>query len=157
MTDDELRTWQVRDPAALLRDIDGAMELRPGVSLLALVEDAPRTQELQRVTPISVPVSVDWYDDVAGVGVAALQGLGLEQWERRDDPAHWPTVVPVIVRSGRCVVRRGDLGVMRVLRYVNGFDAFTGDPLLVTPFGWCDVYEKFGGASPTCRVPVAAG
>lgn len=157
VTDDELRTWQVRDPAALLRDIDGAMELRPGVSLLALVEDAPRTQELQRVTPISVPVSVDWYDDVAGVGVAALQGLGLEQWERRDDPARWPTVVPIIVRAGRCVVRRGDLAVMRLLRYVNGFDAFTGDPLLVTPFGWCDTYEQFGGASPTCRVPAAEG
>lgn len=157
MTDDELRSWQVRDPVVLLRDIDDAMELRPGVSLLALVQDASRTQELQRVTPISVPASIEWYDDVTEIGVAAMQRLGLEQWERRDDPAHWPTVVPVIVREGRCVARRGDLRIMRVLRYVNGFDAFTGDPLLVTPFGWCDMYEQFGGASPTCRVPAAEG
>jgi hypothetical protein len=151
VTDDELRTWQVRDPASLLRDIDRVMELRPGVSLLALVEDAPRTQELQRVTPITVPGSLEWYDDGAEVGVAAMEGLGLKQWELRGDPVCWPTVVPVIMRAGRCVVRRGDLTVMRLLRYVNGFDAFTGSPLLVTPFGWCDMLEQFGGAAPTCR------
>jgi hypothetical protein len=151
VTDDELRTWQVRDPASLLRDIDQMMELRQGVSLLALVEDAPRTQELQRVTPITVPASVEWYDDGTEVGLAAIESLGLKQWEFRGEPASWPTIVPVIARAGRCVVRRGDLTVMRLLRYVNGFDAFTGSPLLVTPFGWCDMLEQFGGAVPTCR------
>jgi hypothetical protein len=84
-----------------------------------------------------------------------MESLGLKQWERRDDPARWPAVVPVIVRAGRCVVRRGDLTVMRLLRYGNGFDAFTDDPLLVTPFGWCHMLEQFGGATPTCRLPAA--
>lgn len=150
MDTEDLYTWQLRDPAALLAEIDNSHNLRLGTTLLALVDDASRTQVLQRSTPFELPSDLPWFDVECTVGEEALKRLGLEQWSKPRDPKSWPTVVPVITRSGRCVARRGDLAITQFFRYVNGFDAFVGSPLLVTPFGWCDLLEEFGGAEPRC-------
>jgi len=151
MDTDERRTWQLRDPAVLLTEIHDAHGFRIGASLLALVDDAPRTQLLRCCTPFELPADTPWSDVERLTGQEALQRLGLEKWGKPRDPKTWPTVVPVITRTGRCVARRGDLAITQYFRYVNGFDAFIGNPLLVTPFGWCDLLEKFGGTEPRCR------
>ncbi len=143
---DALDHWDLRDPAALLRELITSHGLVTGVSMLTLVDNPSGDQRLRACVPFDTSIGSAWGDDDAAE--LAMSRLGLKQWEFECEPKFFPTVFPVIARDGRCVARRGDFAMTHALRYANGFSAFTGSPLLITPSGWCDLFERFGAATP---------
>lgn len=148
----DLRPYELRDPADLLADLLREGALAVGTLTLVLVDDASGVQRVVARTPLSVPD--DDRDDEPGNAVErGLERLGLQR--RPTSPratSAWPTVVPVVTRTGRCVVRQSDLAAARALRYVNGFEMFWTGPLVLTPYGWCDALESYGGSSPRLQV-----
>lgn len=147
---EELDPWELRDPAALLDDLDRLVGLHPG-RYVCLVRESSTEQLLLRVARLEGDLDLEEHDsddshvlhDVAG---RLCEGI--------DTP--WPieySFATVVVREGRCVTGTEEIAMLMAWRYANFLPrVFQGELVLVTPSGWCTFMGHDGGATPVLRV-----
>jgi hypothetical protein len=144
-----LDSWELADPARLLRDLTASTPLLTGRSLLCLVA-RPATDQLL------VAHTVVWPDGQPPDEMAArdevedaMRRLGLRDHEWDDDERLTSVVVAVVIREGNAVPRSGDYAVPAVLRYANNaFQALCGELVIVTPHGWISEPDGVAGREP---------
>ena len=149
-----LDSWDLVDPARLLRDLSNATPPYTGRSLLCQVLRPATDQILVAHTdawPAGRPADEMQAQDELE---EAMRRIGHRDYERDDDVRLTSAVVIVVIREGRAVPKKGDFAVSSVLRYANNpFQALCGDLIIVTPHGWITVFDELAGLEPVAVVP----
>lgn len=143
---DELRTYELRDPAALIREVAGRVDLTEDTAWLALVHHPSTEQRLLRVDLLPVPALLDDDDDISPHLCTAAETYGLE-WTRGQGPQHM--AVTIVVRPGFTVLGPNEGVWCKGWRYSNHFQSLhTGELILVTEHGWVDFMTEACGHEP---------
>ena len=149
-----LDSWDLVDPARLLRDLSNATPPYTGRSLLCQVLRPATDQILVAHTdawPAGRPADEMQAQDELE---EAMRRIGHRDYERDDDVRLTSAVVIVVIREGRAVPKKGDFAVSSVLRYANNpFQALCGDLIIVTPHGWITVFDEVAALEPVAVVP----
>lgn len=144
---DELRTYELRDPAALIREVADAVVLGEDTAWLALIHHPSTEQTLLRVDPLPVPALLDDDDDISEHLRAATEAFGLPWIHNGRGPDH--KAVTVVVRPGFAVFGPNEGVWCRGWRYANHLqDVYTGELILVTEHGWVDFMTDACGHHP---------
>lgn len=144
---DELKPYELRDPAGLIREVAERVMLTEDTAWLALVHLPSTDQRLVRVDQLPVPALLDDDDDVSAHLRAAAEACGIGWSGAGRGPDHM--VVTFIVRPG-CAVFGPNEGVWcRGWRYSNHLQSiYTGELVLVTDHGWVDFMTDAAGPEP---------
>jgi hypothetical protein len=144
---DELRTYELRDPAALIREVAQTVVLAEDTAWLALIHHPSTQQTLLRVDPLPVPALLDDDDDISEHLRAATEAFGLPWIHNGKGPDH--KAVTVVVRPGFAVFGPNEGVWCRGWRYANHLqDVYTGEIILVTEHGWVDFMTDACGHEP---------
>lgn len=148
-----LDSWDLADPARLLRDLAAASPLMTGRTLLCQVA-RPATDQLlvahTRAWPDGQPADEQQAQDQIE---DAMRRIGHRDWRWDDGERLTSAVVTVVVREGRAVPRSGDYDVPSALRYANNpFQALCGELVVVTPHGWISLPDELAGGEPVAIV-----
>jgi hypothetical protein len=144
---DELRSYEVRDPAALIREIADAVVLAEDTAWLALIHRPSTEQRLMRVDPLPIPALLDDDDDISAHLRSATEAFGLTWTNNGKGPEH--KAVTIIVRPGFADFGPNEGVWFKGWRYANHLqDVFTGELMLVTEHGWVDLMTDACGHEP---------
>jgi hypothetical protein len=142
---DELKPYELRDPARLIRAVAERVTLAEDTSWLALVHHPSTNQRLVRVDQLPIPALLDDDDDISAHLRTAAEACGIG-WSGRG-PDHM--AVTIIVRPGYAVFGPNEGVWCKGWRYSNHFQSLhTGELMLVTEHGWVDFMTDFAGLEP---------
>jgi hypothetical protein len=144
---DELRPYELRDPAALIREVADTISLVEDTAWMALVHQPSTNQTLLRVDPLPVPALLDDDDDISAHLRNAAESYGLEWTRDRGGPQHM--AVTIVVRPGFAVLGPNEGVWFKGWRYANHLQSLhTGELILVTEHGWVDFMTDACGHEP---------
>ena len=144
---DELRSYELRDPAAAIREVAETVTLAEDTAWLALIHHPSTEQRLLRVDPLPVPALLDDDDDISGYLRAAAEAYGLAWTGDRRSPEH--LALTVVVRPGFAVLGPNEGVWFKGWRYANHLQSLhTGELVLVTEHGWVDFMTEACGHEP---------
>ncbi len=144
---DELKPYELRDPAALIRGVAEAVSLTQDTAWVALVHHPSTEQVLVRVDPLPVPALLDDDDDISEHLRAATESFGLGWAGAGQGPKHM--AVTVVVRPGSAVLGPNERVWFKGWRYANHLQSlYTGELILVTEHGWVDFMTDAAGHEP---------
>jgi len=152
-----LDSWDLADPARLLRDLAAATPLTTGRSLLVQVA-RPATDQVLVAHTDAWPSGQPEDECAAREALEdAMRRLGHRDGTWDDDVRMTSVVITVVIREGRAITRSSDFAVDSVLRYANNtFQALRGELLIVTPHGWISCPDELAGLEPVAVVPRSA-
>lgn len=142
--------WVLRDPGALLDEIDQRGLLRTRTTVLALVEH-PSTDQLlcDALTLCDGPPPREVEDRATMVRCAARNLYG----DRPDARPPRHAFVTIVARPGRVVFRDDDTAWLSGHLFANHLlPVFHGDLILVTEHGWRSCDKRVAGRLPALRL-----
>lgn len=144
---DDLKPYELRDAAALIRGIADTVTLAEDTAWLALVHHPSTEQRLVRVDPLPVPALLDDDDEISPHLRAAAETYELGWPVKGQGPEHM--VVTVVVRPGFTVFGPNEGVWCKGWRYANHLQSlYTGEIILVTEHGWADFMTDACGLEP---------
>jgi hypothetical protein len=146
----ELEPFDYRDHARLVNEVDRRVALVENSAYLALVHRPSTTQRVVTVKRLATPAVIDDYHEACAELREVMQRLPIPDAPR---PQH--SVMTFVVRPGPCVFGPNERNWLLAWRYSNHLtQAFTGNLILVTEYGWCDLMTDEAGATPAVRPAV---
>lgn len=144
---DDVKPYELRDPARLIREVAECVTLSEDTAWLALVHHPSTDQQLVQVDPLPVPALLDDDDDISAHLRAAAEACGIGWGVRGQGPEHM--AVTIVVRPGYAVFGPNEAVWCKGWRYANHFQAvYTGELVLVTEHGWTDFMTDAAGHEP---------
>ncbi len=144
---DELKPYELRDPARLIREVAERVTLSEDTSWLALVHHPSTRQHLLQVDPLPIPALLDDDDAISSHLRFAAEAFGIGWSARGQGPEHM--AVTIVVRPGYAVFGPNEGVWCKGWRYANhGQCLHTGELVLVTEHGWADFMTDTAGLEP---------
>ena len=143
-----LRRYDFRDPGQVVIDVLAKHDLQEDQVWLALVEKPSERQRVTFVTRLPVPAAQprERRRELSDVLRAAVRAMPITKRAGGDINQ---AVMTIIARRGMTVFGRREQPWLLGWRYSNHLAAvFTGDVILLTEHGWCDLTTDWGGHQP---------
>lgn len=140
----ELRSFELRDPARLMKEVAERVSLTEDSAYAALVHHPSTNQTLLDVVAMPLPALLDDDDEISDELREVAESFGIE-W--RHPIEH--LLMTIVVRPGFTVLGPNERVWLSGWRYANHFQGmFTGDVIVVTEHGWLNFMTNEAGRSP---------
>lgn len=145
----ELKPYELRSARELIETIATHVDLHEDESYLALVEAPSREQRLVALRRLALPALLEDTDNIREHLRNATRDITADLPDVRR-PNH--SLVTIVVRPGRCMVRRNELIWLNGWRYSNHIrPVFDSDMILVTEHGWHSLLTHESGETPVMK------